>query len=130
MSNNLKTNEQFEDFLRSIPATKGNSGNYEPFIVNMIMDNGQNSHFDKTAAQINERLLEYGFVPVVGQNPVIEEESVTYFSYTYISGYVHSEEEEEVYQYIVPAGHGTATFTATNLNDYPTLASQNNGGNL
>ena len=65
MSNNLKTNEQFEDFLRSIPVIKGSSGGYKPFIVNIIMDDGQDGHFDKTAAQINEKLLEYGFVPVV-----------------------------------------------------------------
>lgn len=69
MSNNLKTNEQFEDFLRSIPVIKGSSGGYKPFIVNIIMDDGQDGHLeghlDKTVAQINERLLEYGFVPVV-----------------------------------------------------------------
>ena len=96
------------------------------------MDDGQDGHFDKTAAQINEKLLEYGFVPVVSQNPIVEEESVTYssYTYTYISGYVHSEGEEEVYQYIIATGHGTATFAATNLNDYPTLASQNNGNML
>lgn len=128
MSNNLKTNEQFEDFLRSIPATKGNSGGYKPFFVNIIMDNEHEGHLDKTAAQINERLLEYGFVPIVSQSPAIEE-LVIQFSYAYIINYAHSE-EEGIYQYIIPNGnHGTATFVATNLNDYPTLTSQNNGSN-